>query len=494
MNKYENIYISKPGEDEISTIKEELCASESSTNWEDYYWGAKCISEYDTGDFDPALLSGILNRSMKYGLTYKTNHEYYLDTLKKLAGVYSLMGRFELALNCLSSVLEMDENAPDWVFHDLVSAQNRTRAIKKNLRNPKMFLSDLSHNDDNSTEVTKKQKNIFKEFLAAAVVYLADNADAQVDFEQISDAATGYGLVDTPEWDAFAKAVDGDVSSEIRNRIETDVKADEEKQDEIRRPLVITLFPEKNPEADPENSPEAPEEHIESEVHDDKTEELTKKLEDKQAELDAKDEELKASQKEADQLKKNLEWLEEAKKQLKAKEDENRELREKLENSETNDPLLKDNIVADVLGKYKSYEVITTGKLVKWLKRYLSYYNDWWEKRVMSCLSPEQVLKAQEGHYTTLEEFDLAALLRVLVRNWNLFKQQVWLTDDDRECAVKMFDVRNDLAHSKTISDVKGWAVDNLRKMADFLAVLNANTESKEVAKYADKVSKMELD
>ena len=495
MNKYEAKYISKPNADDIATIKEELCTEEASTNWEDYYWGAKCISDYDTEDFEPVMLSGILNNSMKYGLTYKANHEYYLDTIKKLAGVYALMGRFELTLNCLNSVLELDENAPDWVFHDLVSAQNRTRAIKKNLKNPKMFLSDLSHNDEGSADVVKKQTNIFKEFLAAAVVYLADHSDAQVDVDSIKKAAEEYGLLDTPEWNAFASAVNGEISTEIRERIDTDVKTDENKTDEIRRPLVISLFSEKAPEDLPEKVIEKPkDEPQEEEVkqEEDKTEELAKKLKDKQAELDAKDKELKAAQKDSeDQLKKALEELEETKKQLQKKENENQELREKLENGEDEDPLVKDNKVAEILGRYKSYEVITTGKLVKWLKRYLSYYNDWWERRVIGCLKPEQVFKAQEGHYTTLEEFDLAALLRVLVKNWNLFKQQVWLTDDDKECAENMFDVRNDLAHSKTVSDVKGW-VGNLKKMAAFLSVLNANTESKAVAKYADIVSKME--
>lgn len=491
MNKYEDKYNAKPSEDDIIAIKEALCADEASTNWEDYYWGSKCISEYDTEDFNPAILSGILNNSLKYGLTYKVNHEYYLDTIKKLAGVYALMGRYELTLNCLNSVLELDDSAPDWVFHDLVSAQNRTRAIKKNLKNPKMFLSDLAHNDEGSANVVKKQTNIFKEFLAAAVVYLADHADAQVDLDSIEKAADGYGLLDTTEWKAFIKAANGDISSEIRERIETDVKTYESKTDEIRRPLVISLFAEKSPEDLPEKPIEdvhdKPEEHDE-----DKTEELTKQLEDKQAELDAKDKELKETQKDnEEQLKKALEELEAAKTQLQNKEVENKELREKLEKDD-NDQLIEDDRVAKILGRYKSYEVITTRKLVRWLKRFLPYYNDWWEKRVISNLSPEQVLKAQEGHFSTLEDFDLAALLRVFIRNWNLFRQQIWLTDDDKECTIKMFGVRNDLAHSNTVKEVKTWVVGNLRIMADFLLVLNANTESKAVAKYADIVSEME--
>ncbi|WP_022778296.1 Swt1 family HEPN domain-containing protein [Butyrivibrio sp. AE3009] len=560
MNKYEGIYSNTPSEADIAVVKKELYDNPSSTSWEDYYWGAKCISEYDKDDFNPTLLSSILNNSLKYGLTYRLNQEYYLDVIKKLAGVYSLLGRYELTLNCLNSVLELDDNAPDWVFHDLVSAQNRTRAIKRNLKNPKMFLADLSRNDENSLEVKRKQTNIFKEFLAAGVVYLSDNPTAEVGMDAIKEAAIGYGLADSSEWTTFVNATNGNFSSEIKEVIKNEIKPDTAiktepaKQEEVKRPLVISLFPE------PEET-----------TQDTKYEDLLKKLEKMQAELDQKNEELKkagstveqltqanrelqasvekfnndiseydneleekrkeikeleqalvsasgdSSEKKVleeriavaqdeksklteqiaavkDALKESEEKLQSTGEQLKNSIEENRSLKAKLDSTGAESQIFADYKAAVILGKCKTFEYITAKKLARWLHKYLKNFNDWWERRVICNLSNDQALRAQDGHYTSLEEFDLAALLRICSRNWNLFKQYIFLADSEWQCMSDMFDVRNGIAHFNVAPMQKDVVVGYLQTMSEFLVILNANTESKEVEKYAREVSKMELD
>lgn len=266
MGKYEKLYESGASEADVEKIKKDFAEKSGITAWEDYYWAVKCIVKYDTDDFNPQLMSTMINNSLKYGLTYKTNKKLYLDAIKMLASIYALVGRYELVLNCLNSVIELDDNAPDWVFHDLVSAQNRTRSIKKNLKRPAMFLSDLSRNDGNKPETAKKQTNIFKEFLAAGIIYIAENPKAIVDIEPIANAARKYGLIDTKEWIVFANACEGNVPEKIKNRAEQIVQEEElDRQSEVRakepekemqvksRPLVISLFSESKIEEDSES-------------------------------------------------------------------------------------------------------------------------------------------------------------------------------------------------------------------------------------------------
>ena len=297
MGKYEKLYESGADEADIAKIKKDFADKAVITAWEDYYWAAKCIVKYDTSDVDPKFISGMLNNSLKYGLTYRSNKVFYLDAIKTLASVYALMGKYELVLNCLNSVIELDSDAPDWVFHELVSAQNKTRSIKKNLKRPAMFLADLARNDGNKPETRKKQENIFKEFLESGIVYIVGNPGAIVDMASITDAATGYGLTDTREWKAFVETCSGKVPEQIKNRAAQIMQEEElyKRQDEQKdterieekivksRPLVISLFKEEATD-DSKNA---------NEVKQDK--ELIGKLSFKQAELDSKNKELETT-------------------------------------------------------------------------------------------------------------------------------------------------------------------------------------------------------
>ncbi len=572
MASYERLFKTGPKESDITKIKKDFSGDSGVTSWEDYYWASKCIVEYDMDDFEPKFMSKMLNNSLKYGLTYRTNKEYYLDAIKMLASIYALMGKYELVLNCLNSVIELDNDAPDWVFHDLVSAQNRTRSIKKNLKRPAMFLFDLAHNDGNKPETKKKQENIFKEFLAAGIVYIAENPDAIVDIESITDAAMGYGLIDSKEWKAFADACNGKVPENIKNRAEQIAKEEEAVEAPVKtqepepateapvksRPLVISLFPED----DVEDSKLADMEK--------RYKELVERLSSTQAELDSKSKELEAAGSTLEQLteannsleasvKKNqadmadyerelneknesieslAKRLESAKKgsneskelekqlasaqeqkaemvkqidavkqalsdseqklknaaeQIQKTAVENKTLKEELAKAKNADHVFSSNQSADIIGRWKSFEVITTQKLAKWLYKNLSCFNDWWDKCVIGVLKPDQVLKAQDGHYATLQEFDLAALLRICVKNWWRLCQYNFLTESDKQTTIDMFTVRNNLAHSNVAPLNKEAVVGDLATMSVFLGVINSNTEAKEVAKYAKEVATMEL-
>ena len=572
MSSYEKLYKTGPSEKDIDIIKKKFEGDSGITSWEDYYWASKCIVDYDMEDFDPKFMSTMLNNSLKYGLAYRTNKEYYLDAIKMLASIYALMGKYELVLNCLNAVIELDSDAPDWVFHDLVSAQNRTRSIKKNLKRPGMFLSDLAHNDGNKPLTKRKQENIFKEFLAAGIVYITENPDAIVDIESITDAAMEYGLTESREWKTFVDVCNGNVSEDIKTRADEIEQASEASESSIEetkepeaetkvksRPLVISLFPEDDI---------ADSKYTDMEK---RYKELVERLSSVQAELDNKNKELEAAgltleqltevnsslkasvkknqtdmadyerelnEKKADiesltkrletvkkgsdeskELEKQLENAQEQKaemvkqidavkqalsdseqklkaaaEQIQRTATENKSLKEELQKAQSGDEVFSSNQAAIIIGKWKSFEVISTQKLAKWLNRNLSCFNGWWDKCVIGVLKPDQVLKAQDGHYATLEEFDLAALLRIFIKNWQRLCQYNFLTESDRQTVIDMFNVRNNLAHSNVAPLNKEAVVGDLVTMSVFMGVINANTESKEIVKYAKDVASMELE
>jgi len=572
MSSYEKLYKAGPKEKDIEKIKKTFKSDSEITSWEDYYWASKCIVDYDMEDFDPKFMSTMLNNSLKYGLAYRTNKEYYLDAIKMLASIYALMGKYELVLNCLNAVIELDSDAPDWVFHDLVSAQNRTRSIKKNLKRPGMFLSDLAHNDGNKPLTKRKQENIFKEFLAAGIVYITENPDAIVDIESITDAAMEYGLTESREWKTFVDVCNGNVSEDIKTRADEIEQASEASESSIEetkepeaetkvksRPLVISLFPEDDI---------ADSKYTDMEK---RYKELVERLSSVQAELDNKNKELEAAgltleqltevnsslkasvkknqtdmadyerelnEKKADiesltkrletvkkgsdeskELEKQLENAQEQKaemvkqidavkqalsdseqklkaaaEQIQRTATENKSLKEELQKAQSEDEVFSSNQAAIIIGKWKSFEVISTQKLAKWLNRNLSCFNGWWDKCVIGVLKPDQVLKAQDGHYATLEEFDLAALLRIFIKNWQRLCQYNFLTESDRQTVIDMFNVRNNLAHSNVAPLNKEAVVGDLVTMSVFMGVINANTESKEIVKYAKDVASMELE
>ena len=57
--------------------------------------------------------------------------------------------------------------------------------------------------------------------------------------------------------------------------------------------------------------------------------------------------------------------------------------------------------------------------LSAWLKKRLHRITDnWWEECVLAQLTNGQYAIAQSRNITKLEEFDLAALLRITDKNW----------------------------------------------------------------------------
>lgn len=83
-----------------------------------------------------------------------------------------------------------------------------------------------------------------------------------------------------------------------------------------------------------------------------------------------------------------------------------------------------------------------------WMNKILPQITkNWWQECVMDKLSYNQRMIAAEKNITKLEEFDLAALLRIADRNWYVMRDFACLSTKNRDCLRNMMVVRNKWAH-----------------------------------------------
>lgn len=73
---------------------------------------------------------------------------------------------------------------------------------------------------------------------------------------------------------------------------------------------------------------------------------------------------------------------------------------------------------------------------------------DWWSRGVVSALSYPQRQLASERGWTTLDDLDLAALLRVIDQNWDYFRTRRLVSNDARNWLKETASIRNRWAHA----------------------------------------------
>ena len=85
-------------------------------------------------------------------------------------------------------------------------------------------------------------------------------------------------------------------------------------------------------------------------------------------------------------------------------------------------------------------------------RRFLSTHlpelgDDWWQKGVVGALSYQQRRIVQERGWTTLEDLDLSALLRLVDQNWEYLRPRANLSYESRNWLKEAMGVRNRDAH-----------------------------------------------
>ncbi len=532
MNRFEELYNTNPSEAEIRYLKEEFEYGSFSESWEDYYWGAKCITAYDTDDINPKLLIAILHDAFKYGLTVESDKECFIGANKILANVYAILGDHKKIVDVLSSIINVDDNVPAWVFFDYISAQNHTSAIKDNIKNPRVFISLLHHSDTTVSHAEKRQAKIFKDFLVLAADYILRN-DVDVDIDTVREAALQYGLLNTQEWAEFVNALSADKQYEDVEKTYELTETSEIESIEVKYQNLLTRINIMQEELDSKNkelenagnslrelsqvnsnleerikkySADLAEYEITLKNKDENIISLERKLieaEEGSANKCKLEEDISLIKKQRAELKDQIgdikkalniseQKLIDAKEEIQIKTDENELLKNELEEIRNVSKPFSYSVSADILARCKSFEYMTADKLANWLTRNLSDKYNWWHECVMLRLSYDQAERAKD--YNDLHDFDLSALVRITVRNWGKLKRDNFLTESDWAVSDAMFEVRNNLSHNNSKPVVKESIIKDLRILSDFLGMINANSERKQVMLFIKDIAKMQIE
>ena len=122
-----------------------------------------------------------------------------------------------------------------------------------------------------------------------------------------------------------------------------------------------------------------------------------------------------------------------------------------------------------IVSRMNTYLHASANVLAEWLGKLLPRASDdWWEECVLDKLSYNQRETARERGFTTLEEFDLAALLRIADKSWYAMRNVAFLPTRERECVRDMMRVRNNWAHVSAMLPGKDAILADLATLHDF--------------------------
>lgn len=209
MTKYQQLYIEGTSEAQLESIRSTL-SSKKGLTWEEYYWGTKCLIDYDEKETDPELIINSLKKAFRAGLNIRREKDIYQDALKTISSFYSVFRNYDQVINHLMIYIDsLGDEAPDWAYHDMINAQIHTNQIEILIENPDDFLKDLARNDSGSETVEQKQKNLFRDFLFAAGAKVQENRKLRVKESVFAQQAEKYGLLNSDAWAWFIEAVTG---------------------------------------------------------------------------------------------------------------------------------------------------------------------------------------------------------------------------------------------------------------------------------------------
>jgi hypothetical protein len=99
----------------------------------------------------------------------------------------------------------------------------------------------------------------------------------------------------------------------------------------------------------------------------------------------------------------------------------------------------------------------------------------WWDERVLRNLTPQQQRFTRDRRINSLSGLDLAALLRVLDRNWFQVSEKKCIPIDERPYIKEMNAVRNRWAHASTEEPPKDDTYRDLDTLQRFARIIEAD-------------------
>ncbi len=133
---------------------------------------------------------------------------------------------------------------------------------------------------------------------------------------------------------------------------------------------------------------------------------------------------------------------------------------------------------SEVVQRINSYLHESATALASWLGRILPRVDSaWWEECVLANLTYAQRDIAEKRNFEKLEDFDLAALLRVANKSWYDMRTVAYLPTSERECIREMISVRNNWAHCSAQLPDKDSIIHDLRIIKQFFEQIGCSKD-----------------
>lgn len=424
-------------QNKIEIIKQNV-ETDSYTTWKAAFTDLHYLNK-DGENNDVRLLISLANLVIKKGLSFTNDRDAYLETVRLLAALYGQTNEYEKVINELQLLMDLQERAPSWVYHDFIDAEIHTSDLKRILKNPVNFLQDLARTEDDEevrAKIAAKQRNILRELFRIGAAYKVSNSHCEVDNTSLDLAAAEYSVKDSIEYKVFVKTLAGGNPEKLFQ--------EEEKNN------YSLLLDQKNREK---------EELLQHEAE----------IEKQKASLTRKNDELQKSVERLTKLhqeddKKNSNIIDMAR-ELNQLREENNRLKE--ENSRPRTEKLEPYVA---LAKFLHR---TIKILCAWLKDSLPDLNNNqnWESFIVSCLKPETL---ESVHH--IEDLDLSTLLYLSLYNKSYLVKSGFIDYADFDYFRSMIEVRNRFAHFNFYENNEQY-VNDLRIVKQFLLIIDAKFE-----------------
>lgn len=150
--------------------------------------------------------------------------------------------------------------------------------------------------------------------------------------------------------------------------------------------------------------------------------------------------------------------------------------------------ILMDN--ASIISYIQKYEYELTRTICQWLSAYLpKLTNNWWDDVVLTSLSKVQLNAIESHHISSLESLDLAALVRIIDRNWFSLNDVIFLNTKYRYSVKRMLKVRNRWAHISSTNLSKTTIISDAQLIYELLSFFDSDkTIRKDVMSFIESV------
>ena len=129
-----------------------------------------------------------------------------------------------------------------------------------------------------------------------------------------------------------------------------------------------------------------------------------------------------------------------------------------------------------IVSRMNTYLHTSAKFLEEWLGNLLPKTSDyWWEECVIEKLSYIQRETAKSRGFTKLEDFDLAALLRIADKSWYAMRNVAYLPTKERECIRDMMRVRNNWTHCSAVLPGKDTIIADLFTLHQFFEQMESD-------------------